>query len=175
MKTSDLCDASDDVMACVLPLQGFGQRTSFCGTVRTVRCFEDVGLVRQMVQQEGAGQVLVIDGGGSLERALFGDVMAGMAVQNGWQGVVVHGAIRDVAELNAMAIGVRALGTAPRRGGRSGQGECDVPLRFGGVTFTPGCRLVADADGVVVLPMGLHEDRFATADSVAQTLAYLNA
>jgi len=173
MKTSDLCDATDDAMACVLPLQRFGQHTSFCGTVRTVRCLNDVGLVRQMVRQVGTDQVLVIDGGGSLDRALFGDVMAGIAIQNGWQGLVVFGAIRDVAEINEMPIGVHAFGTAPRRGGRTGQGELDVPVQFGGVTFTPGCRLVADADGVVVLPMGSHENQFANVDSVAQTLAYL--
>lgn len=171
-KTSDLCDACDEAQACALPLRGFGGRRAFSGAIRTIRCFEDIALMRDMVGQPGNGQVLVIDGGGSVNRALFGDVMAALAARNGWAGLVINGAIRDCLEIDAMDIGVKALGTVPRRGERTGAGEVDVPVQFGGITFTPGRRLVADEDGVVVLPHGLTESDIATDGVVAATAAY---
>ena len=172
IKTSDLCDACPEAEACALPFQSYGARRAFAGTLRTLRCFEDIGLMRNTVNQPGNGQVLVIDGGGSRARALFGDVMADIASRNGWAGLVIHGVIRDALEINGMAIGVKALGTVPRRGERTGAGEVDVPVSFGGITFTPGQRLVADEDGVIVLPLGLTENDIAVEDVVAATAAY---
>ena len=171
-KTTDLCDARDDVQACALLFQSFGLRRFFTGPMRTLRCFEDIGLMRDTVSQPGHGHVLVIDGGGSIARALFGDVMAELASRNGWAGLVIHGVVRDANELNAIDIGVKALGTMPKRGSRTGAGERDVPVHFGGVTFTPGDHLVADADGVVVLPTGLTAADIEVADVVAATAAY---
>src|SRR6478736_1303347 len=100
LKTSDLCDACEDAEACALPFRGWGRRRAFAGVIRTIDCRgePDIALMRNLVTQPGPGQVLVIDGGGSLARALFGDVMAGMASRNGWAGVVVHGVIRDGLE-----------------------------------------------------------------------------
>ncbi len=172
LKTSDLCDACDGARASALAWRGYGRRRAFAGTIRTIRCHEDIGLMRAAVGQAGHGQVLVIDGGGSLARALFGDVMAEVAMRNGWAGLVIHGAIRDSVEIDAMDIGVKALGTVPRRGERTGAGEADVPVTFGGVTFTPGHRLVADDDGVIVLPAGLAEDDIDVAGAFAATAAY---
>ena len=171
-KTSDFCDACDEALACALPFRGYGRRRAFAGTIRTIRCREDIALMRDTIGQPGQGDVLVIDGGGSLARALFGDVMADLAVRNGWAGLVINGAIRDSVEIDAMDIGVKALGTVPRRGERTGAGERDVPVQFGGITFTPGRRLVADEDGVIVLPAGLTENDIAVADAVAATAAY---
>jgi regulator of ribonuclease activity A len=171
-KTTDLCDARDDVQPCALLFQSYGLRRFFTGPMRTLRCFEDIGLMRDTVSQPGHGQVLVIDGGGSIARALFGDVMAELASRNGWAGLVIHGVVRDANELNAIDIGVKALGTVPKRGSRTGSGERDVPLHFGGVTFTPGDHLVADADGVIVLPTGLKAADIEVADVVAATAAY---
>ncbi len=171
-KTTDLCDACDAAQACALPLRSYGAHRAFAGTIRTIRCHEDIALMRDMVGQPGHGQVLVIDGGGSLARALFGDVMAALAARNGWAGLVINGAIRDCIEIDAMAIGVKALGTVPRRGERSGAGEVDVPVSFGGITFMPGRRLVADEDGVIVLPHGLTEADIHIDDVVAATAAY---
>lgn len=172
LKTSDLCDACDGAAACALPLVGYGRRRAFAGRIRTIRCFEDIALMRAAVNQPGHDQVLVIAGGGSLARALFGDVMAAIAVRNGWAGLVIHGAIRDSVEINAMDIGVKALGTVPRRGGRSGAGEVDIPVEFGGIVFVPGQRLVADEDGVIVLPPGVKETEIPVADALAATAAY---
>lgn len=171
-KTTDLCDACDAAQACALPLRGYGARRAFAGAIRTIRCHEDIALMRDLVGQPGHGQVLVIDGGGSLARALFGDVMATLAARNGWAGLVINGSIRDCVEIDAMEIGVKALGTVPKRGERSGAGEVDVPVSFGGVTFTPGRRLVADEDGVIVLPHGLTEADIQVDDVVAATAAY---
>ena len=171
-KTSDLCDACADAQACALPLRGYGAHRAFAGAIRTIRCHEDIALMRDMVARPGNDQVLVIDGGGSIARALFGDVMAALAARNGWAGLVINGAIRDSVEIDAIPIGVKALGTVPRRGERTGAGEVDVPVQFGGITFTPGRRLVADEDGVIVLPHGLTEADIAVDDVVAATAAY---
>lgn len=158
MKTSDLCDACEAALACVLPWRSYGLRRAFAGGIRTVRCHEDIALLREALARPGHGQVMVVDGGGSLVRALFGDRMAGVAIRNGWAGIVVNGAIRDVAELDTMDIGVKALGTVPRRGEIHGTGAVDEPVNFGGVTFTPGQELVADEDGLVVLPRGVSRN-----------------
>jgi regulator of ribonuclease activity A len=173
LKTSDFCDACDEAQACALPFVGFGRRRAFAGDIRTVRVNGDIATIRDMVNRPGEGQVLVIDGGGAMTGALFGDVMAAIALRNGWAGVVVNGPIRDRVEIGGMDIGVKALGTHPRRAGRGGgKGERDVPVTFGGVNFIPGRRLVADEDGVIVLPEGLKESDIAVADAMAATAAY---
>ena len=175
LKTSDLCDACDEALACALPFRGWGQRHAFAGNIRTIRCHEDIALMRELVCAPGHGNVLVIDGGGSIARAVFGDLMAANASRNGWAGLVINGAIRDGAEIDAMDIGVKALATVPKRGGRSGAGEVDVPVSFGGITFTPGLRLVADDDGVIVLPPGVTEHDIEVDDALAATAAYASS
>jgi regulator of ribonuclease activity A len=100
LKTSDLCDACEARRALRVALRGWGRRRAFAGNIRTVRCHEDIALMRDMVNQPGQGQVLVIDGGGSLARAIFGDVMAAVASRNGWAGLVINGAIRDGLEID---------------------------------------------------------------------------
>ena len=171
-KTTDLCDACDDAQACAVLFQSYGLRRAFTGPMRTLRIHEDIALMRDTVSQAGQGQVLVIDGGGSVARALFGDVMAELASRNGWAGLVIHGVVRDADELNGIDIGVKALGTVPKRGSRNGAGERDVPVHFGGVTFTPGDHVVVDADGVIVLPSGLTAADIAVDGVVAATATY---
>jgi regulator of ribonuclease activity A len=119
--------------------------------VRTVRCHQDNALVKQVLATPGQGQVLVVDGGGSLHSALMGDLIAASAVEQGWAGVVIHGAVRDVAALRELDLGVKALGSNPRKSAKDGAGEVDAAVSFGGVTFRPGQRLWSDEDGVVVL------------------------
>jgi regulator of ribonuclease activity A len=152
VKTADLCDARPDAQACRSRFVGWGRRRAFEGRIRTVACRGEIGLIRQVVAQPGNDCVLVIDTGGAFDCAVFGDTMAANVVRNGWSGVVVHGVIRDVAEIDAMQIGVKALGTHPRRGVLADGGRIDVPVTFGDVTFVPGAWLVADEDGVVVVP-----------------------
>jgi regulator of ribonuclease activity A len=151
--TADLCDVHGEAARVVAtPLRDFGGRRRFAGIVTTLKLHEDNALVRAALSTAGEGRVLVIDGGGSTRSALVGDQLAALAVENGWAGVVVHGAIRDAEAIGGLDLGVKALTTCPRKSAKKGWGERDVPVTFGGVTFTPGEWLAADADGVVVLP-----------------------
>jgi regulator of ribonuclease activity A len=151
MNTCDLCDRHDaQVRVLELPLRDYGGRIGFDGIVSTIKAYEDNSLVRDAVAEPGNGRVLVIDGGGSLRRSMLGDLLAAKALENGWVGVVVFGAIRDSAAIGAMALGVKALGTCPRKTDKLGQGLRDVPVQFGGLVIRPGEWLCADADGVVL-------------------------
>jgi regulator of ribonuclease activity A len=150
--TADLLDEHGERAAvCLVQFRSYGP-PAFEGEVATVRCFEDNVLLKQRVSAPGEGRVLVVDGGGSLRCALLGDSIAALAQGNGWAGLVVYGCVRDVVALDALGLGIKALGSNPRPSGKEGAGETDVPVRFGEITFAPGDRLVADEDGVVVLP-----------------------
>lgn len=151
MNTCDLCDRFEDrVWVLELPLRDYGGRAAFSGHVSTVKALEDNSLVREAVAEPGAGRVLVIDGGGSLRRAMLGDMLAEKAVANGWSGVLVNGAIRDSGAIAGLDLGVKALATCPRKTDKLGQGLRDVPVAFGGLVIVPGQWLAADLDGVVV-------------------------
>ncbi|MFH9616718.1 ribonuclease E activity regulator RraA [Streptomyces pratensis] len=100
----------------------------------------------------GDGHVLVVDGGGSLRTALVGDLIAGAAQDNGWAGLVLHGAVRDSVALSGLRLGIKALGTIPRKSDKAGTGALDADITFGGVTFRPGDILHADDDGIALLP-----------------------
>jgi regulator of ribonuclease activity A len=152
VKTADLCDTREDALACRASFLSWGRLRTFEGRIRTITCRGEIALIRQVVAQPGEARVLVIDNGGALDCAVFGDAMAGQVLRNGWSGVVIHGVVRDVAEIDAMQIGVKALGTYPRRGALTSGGQVDVPVTFGDVTFVPGAWIVADEDGVVVVP-----------------------
>lgn len=152
--TSDLWDEHrDDAIVCELQFRQFGGVTAFSGEIATVRCLEDNVLVKQRVAEPGNGRVLVVDGGGSLRCALVGDNVAGLALANGWAGLVINGCVRDVEALASLPIGVKALGTNPRPSSKVGTGELEVPVSFGGATFTPGATLWSDADGILVVPV----------------------
>lgn len=173
LKTSDLCDACETAQSCGLFFASFGRRRVFSGRIRTFRYQGGLQPLRDLVNEPGLDQVLVVDGAGMASGALFGDVMAAIAIRNGWAGVVVNGAIRDGTEIDGMDIGVKALGTLPKRASTTGAGERDVPVTFGGVTFVPGLRLVADEDGVIVLPAGMTETNIDVGDALAATAAYV--
>lgn len=154
--TCDLCDAhKGDTSGAfrVLPpvFQAYGGRAAFAGPVRTVKCFEDNTSVKALLEGPGDGAVLVVDGGGSLCRALVGGNIAAAAAKNGWAGVVVDGCVRDVAELAATDLGIRALALMPLPTERRQAGQVDVPVQVQGVAVRPGDWLVADADGIVLL------------------------
>lgn len=151
--TCDLCDAhKDDPDLRVLPpvFCSYGGRPRFCGPVLTVKCFEDNTRVKAAVESPGQGRVLVVDGGGSLRRALLGGNLGQAAARNGWAGVVIDGAIRDVAELAGSALGVRALASVPLPTTRRNEGQADVPVQIQGTWVRPGDWLYADEDGMVV-------------------------
>jgi regulator of ribonuclease activity A len=150
--TADLVDEiGPDVRSCDVQFRQFGRRPQFAGPISTVRCFQDNALLKSVLSQPGAGGVLVIDGAGSLHTALVGDVIAELARSNGWAGLVVHGAVRDAATLRGIDIGIKALGTNPRKSTKTGAGERDVEVSLGGVTFVPGEAAYSDDDGIVVV------------------------
>ena len=151
--TADLADTyGPDLRVCDVQFRQFGGRRSFSGPVRTVACHEDNSLLRDLLRTPGSGGVLVVDGGGSLRTALTGDLIAAAAHASGWAGLVVYGAIRDSAALSRIDLGIKALGTTPRKSAKAGAGTVDVPVTFGNVTFRPGDMLHADDDGIVLLP-----------------------
>jgi regulator of ribonuclease activity A len=150
--TADLVDdIYPDVRSCDLQLQNYGATTMFAGPITTVRCFEDNALLKSVLSEPGGGGVLVVDGGGSLHTALVGDIIAGLAKDSGWAGLVVHGAVRDASTLRTIDIGIKALGTNPRKGTKTGEGDRDVAVTFGSVTFNPGEIAYCDDDGIVVV------------------------
>lgn len=150
-KTSDLCDVHGASLRVLDPiLRSFGGRTVCAGPIRTVKVFEDNALVRATLSSPGNGAVLVVDGGGSLRRALVGDQLAQLAVDNHWAGILVWGCIRDSAQVATMPVAVFALATQPMRANRIGVGDVDATVTFGGVTFRPGDMVYADEDGIVV-------------------------
>jgi regulator of ribonuclease activity A len=153
--TCDLCDlhkTTTDASFRVLPpvYTSYGAHTRFAGQVSTVRCLEDNSRIKDAVNAPGLGRVLVVDGGGSLRRSLLGGMLAEAAAKNGWAGLLIHGAVRDKAELAASAVGIRALALIPMPTDRQDQGQRDVPVQLGDTWIRPGDWLVADEDGIVV-------------------------
>jgi regulator of ribonuclease activity A len=156
LPTCDLCDthqADSSGAFRVLPpvWRDFGARTRFAGRVSTVRCHEDNTLVKAAVDTPGEGRVLVVDGGGSLRKALVGGNLGAAAARNGWAGLLVNGCVRDVAELAACDVGIKALAPMPLPTDKRGEGQRDVPVQIQGVWVRPGDWLCADEDGVVLL------------------------
>jgi len=151
LSTADLCDQFESELRICAPMfRSYGGRTSFGGPITTLKLFEDNGLVRKALEAPGNGRVLVVDGGGSMRRALVGDQIAALAVKNGWAGIVVFGCIRDSAAIGDMDLGVFALGTHPLKTVKRNEGQVDLTVSFGGIDFVPGHHLYADGDGVIV-------------------------
>lgn len=150
ISTPDLTDAAADARAIELQWVNYGAIKQFGGAVVTIKCHEDNSLVKQCVGEPGLGRVIVVDGGGSLRRALLGDMLAEQAAGNGWAGLVINGAVRDVDEIGATALGVQALGCCPLKTEKLGAGQRDIAVSFGGVSIAPGDYLYADNNGVIV-------------------------
>ncbi|MFZ5722819.1 MAG: ribonuclease E activity regulator RraA [Pseudomonadota bacterium] len=149
--TCDLCDEHpEDVRVCEPMFSQFGGRECFGGEIVTAKCFEDNSRVKETLATPGKGKVLVVDGGGSLRCAMLGDMIGEDAVKNGWEGVIVYGCVRDVDALGTLDLGVQALAAIPLKSNRRGEGQKDIPVTFGGITFVPGQYVYADNNGIVV-------------------------
>jgi regulator of ribonuclease activity A len=149
--TADLCDAFPGLVQVVQPLfREYGGLDRFAGPIETLRVHEDNTLVRDMLETPGRGRVLVVDGGGSLNCALVGGRLAGLAQSNGWAGVIVNGCIRDSVEIRELRVGIRALSAVPMRSGKNGAGERGRTVTFAGAAFSPGHFVYADTDGILV-------------------------
>ncbi|CAN7556624.1 ribonuclease E activity regulator RraA [Arthrobacter sp. LjRoot78] len=151
INTADLYDErGEELDSIALQFQSLGGLSHFSGPVRTIRCLEDNALVKSTLGTPGEGAVLVVDGAGSLRTALMGDMIAASAVANGWAGVVINGAVRDREVLADLPLGVKALGSNPRKSAKEGAGETDVELEIDGVAVRPGAMIWCDPDGILV-------------------------
>ena len=149
--TADLYDQFGDKVQVALPMfNDYGKKRKFCGPISTLKVHEDNTLVRSALEEEGEGRVLVVDGGGSLHCALLGDMLAKLGLDNGWQGIIVYGCIRDSAAVADMDIGVKALNTNPKKSLKKGVGDRDIPIEFANVEFRPGTYIYADEDGILL-------------------------
>ncbi|KPD03931.1 ribonuclease E activity regulator RraA [Moellerella wisconsensis] len=149
--TSELCDIYQESVNVVEPLfSNFGGRTSFGGQIITVKCFEDNGLLYDLLEEDGDGRILLVDGGGSVRKALVNANLARLATENGWEGIVVYGAVRQVDALMDLDIGIQAIAAIPAGCPDEGIGESDVRVNFGGVTFFSGDYLYADNTGIIL-------------------------
>lgn len=154
--TSELCDLYADLIDVVEPIfANYGGRRSFGGQIMTIKCFEDNGLVRQVLSEQGLGKVLLIDAGGSARRAIIDAELAAMAAANNWEGIVCYGSVRDLDALEDFDIGIQAVNAIPVGADDQGFGEVEVPVNFAGVTFLPGDHLYADNTGIIMSPDAL--------------------
>jgi regulator of ribonuclease activity A len=149
--TADLYDEHEENLRIATPMfNDYGGKKKFSGPASTVKVFEDNSLVRAALEEPGEGRVLIVDGDASLRCALVGDMLAELGKDNGWQGIIVYGCIRDSAVIANIDIGVKALATNPRKSVKKGVGERDVVVTFADVTFNVGDYIYADEDGVVI-------------------------
>ena len=154
--TPDLCDENPETVSAVAPIfNNYGGKRAFGGEIVTVRCFEDNTVVKAQAAEDGAGKVMVVDGGGSMRCALVDDMLAANAMKNGWLGLIVYGCIRDVDAISTLDIGIQALNSMPIRSIRENRGELNIEISFGGVTFKPGEYVYADNNGVIISPQSL--------------------
>lgn len=156
ISTPDLCDEYGDAVQVAEPIfKHYGGVRQFGGEIVTVKCFEDNSKVGDMVRSPGENKVLVVDGGASARRSLLGDQLVTHALNNQWAGIIIYGFLRDVEEIEAMPIGVMALGTIPRKTEKLGEGRVNIPLEMAGLKIKPGNYLYADGTGVIVAEQSL--------------------
>lgn len=157
--TPDICDQHEDKVTLLnLPLQNFGARNAFWGQIVTVRCYHDNSKVKELVTTDGKGKVLVVDGNGSCQRALLGDQLAIKAIENGWEGIIINGAVRDVAMMAEMDLGIKALAACPFKTEKRGAGEVNVTLTMHRQMVQPGDYIYADWNGVLMSKEALTWD-----------------
>jgi len=155
-KTADLCDDHSDSLQIAQPLfRDYGKKITFSGTISTIKCHEDNTHVRAQLEKPGNGRVLVVDGGGSTRCAMVGDLLAQLGADNGWNGIIVYGCIRDSGVIANIDIGVKAMATMPLKSVKNGVGEVDINVHFADVDFIPGQYLYADEDGIVIASQAL--------------------
>lgn len=151
LATADVCDAQTaGVFVLSAVLQDFGGTIDFAGPAVTLRTIDDNTKLKELVETKGEGKVLVVDGGGSRRTALLGGNLAAAAVKNGWSGIVINGCVRDRHELCVEDIGIKALGSCPRKSEKLNRGEINVEISISDVVIKPGFWIIADADGVLV-------------------------
>ena len=156
-KTTDLCDAYPDKVVIAEPIgfKDYGGQKRFSGKVHTLKCYEDHAWVEKILKTDGTGKVLVVDGGGSMGCALTGDRLAGIGVENHWNGILIYGCIRDSVNISLLNIGVKALNIYPMSKVTNQEWQENIPVSFAGITFKPGQFVYCDEDGIIVAEAAL--------------------
>lgn len=151
ISTADISDQYGSALTLLnIELQSFGKKEEMAGQVVTLKVYEDNSFVRKILSEKGTGKVLVIDGGGSRRCALVGDEIAQLAIDKGWEGIIVFGCIRDVKVINAMNIAIKALGTCPVKSVKRNVGLVGEDLLIAGTRIKPDHYVYADTDGVLL-------------------------
>ena len=159
--TSELCELYADQVDVVEPIfSSFGGVSAFYGKVTTIKCFENNGLIAEVLEENGKGRVLVVDGGGAVRRGLIDAELAQLAAYNGWEGIIVYGAVRQIKQLENINLGIHALAPIPVSADESNIGESDIPVNFGGVTFFPEDYIYADLTGIILSQEPLDLENF---------------
>ena len=183
LSTADLVDRYGDALASIpVQFRSFGRKSRFAGPAVTVKCFEDNALLKSTLaeQPDPSGKVLVVDGGGSLRSALVGDLIAGIAVQRGWAGLVISGAVRDSVALDQLDLGIKALGTNPQKSSKTGDGVVNGRSKSAGCGSRPDspCTLTRTASSSLVhtsasqrVPIGGNTPRPWRSESPEGTVA----
>lgn len=148
--TPDLSDAFPETKALEPIMTNYGGKSSFHGPIETLNCPDDNSLIKEQLNSEGKGRILVVDAGGIHTVALLGDLIAGAGVKNNWSGIVINGYIRDVDIIRTLNLGVQALGTFPVKSEKRGLGDLGAEISFGGLTFKPGQYVYADNNGLLI-------------------------
>lgn len=147
----DLFDLYPEQLQLAEPIfNDYGGNIIFSGEIVTVSCFNDNSKVKELVDTEGTGKVMVVDGKASIIRALLGDMLAEKAVKNGWQGIVINGCIRDAGTIATLPLGVKALGCCPIKTEKLGVGEVNVPVTFAHLSFIPQQYIYGDSNGLAI-------------------------
>ncbi len=131
--TADLFDEhGESVDVCDTAFLRFGRRRAFSGKCEGVLTEESHRTVLEVLRQPGEGRVLVVDGGGGLRVGLMGDRLARIGAENGWAGVLVHGAIRDSEIIDDLDFGVFAVAVTARRSVHAEPGRTGVDVNSAG-------------------------------------------
>ncbi|HIB74435.1 MAG TPA: ribonuclease E activity regulator RraA [Gammaproteobacteria bacterium] len=154
--TPDLSDEYPETLALQPILTNYGGKISFWGSIETLQCPDDNSLIKEQLNTEGNGKVLIVDAGGVNTVALLGDLIAEAGEKNNWSGIVINGYIRDVDIIRTLDIGVQALGTYPVKSQKRGLGKLGIAISFGGLTFKPGQYVYADNNGLLLSEIELN-------------------
>lgn len=155
--TADLYDDFGHITRpCKSPFKDFGAKNHFYGSIRTVVCLNDNVLLKQTLGEKSDRGILVVDAGASVDVAVMGDNVASLGIENGWQGIIINGCIRDSVELGTMDFGIKALASVPSKSNKEGKGAIDVPITFGGILFEVGQWVYCDQDGILVADEAIH-------------------
>ena len=154
--TPDLSDENPDAQALAPILQNLGGKKVFWGKIETLKCPDDNSYVKELLNSDGDGKVLVVDADGISTVALLGDMIAEAGVRNNWSGIVINGYVRDIDILSKLDIGVQAIGTMPVRSEKKNQGQVGIDISFGGLTFSSGDYVYADNNGLILSKLELN-------------------